>query len=238
MKKFKTFVRGFIETFLSPILIILFYMNGTSIIMPIAKSMGNKNIISVLGESGVRVAVDSAILSILSSLILIILNNPVKVKGVIEPNHDLDKILIDLNSTRSNVKFHIKLDVNYRFNCIKNFIKLLGGTKLIIYNTDFTTMQKSACSTRLRDARMISSKEFQIPLECSVQENDSRGRSKITCILAPDTHVTETGNLKSELMPLIDRDKKIRYSILSFICKVLIEKDINNLEVQVYKDNG
>lgn len=233
----KTFKAAF-EAFIYPIFIILFNITGLSIINPIAKWIGNANLISAINNSSTRVAVDSAIIALLVNLILLISNKPVKISGSLKTKNYTDKVIISLDSRKAQSKAELELKVDYKFKPFKWILLKIGGTSLIIHNTDFTSMQIENKSSRLKDAStMISSKELQIKLESSVQERYCSGESRLTFILEPDVSETEYGKITTEIRPLVDKNRKIAYIWSKLICSILISKKIKDLEVQVVRDS-
>lgn len=238
MKKFNKCVKVFMETLIYPICIILFYISGISLVLPLAKWIGNNQIISSLNDSATRVAVDSALISLIINLLLLVLNKPIKISGSFKSINSLEAVLIDLDSRKCMSTAELELNIDYRYKWIKKALIVIGGTSLIIHNTDFTTMQIKERSPRLKNSSsMISSKELRIKLEDSVQERYCKGKGRISFILEPDVDNTEEGSITTEIRPLIDRNKKFRYYLSKIIYKILIEKNIEDLEVKAYKDS-
>lgn len=233
----KTFKAAF-EAFIYPIFIILFNITGLSIINPIAKCIGNTNLIYAINDSSTRVAVDSAIIALIVNVILLIANKPVKISGSLKPKNYTDKVIISLDSRKVRSKAELELKVDYKFKLFKWILLKIGGTSLIIHNTDFTSMQIENRSSRLNGAStMISSKELQIKLESSVQERYCSGDSRLIFTLEPDVSETECGKITTEIRPLVDKNRKIAYMWSKIICSILISKKIEDLEVQVVRDS-
>ena len=233
----KTF-KAIFEAFIYPIFIILFNITGLSIINPIAKWIGNANLISAINNSSTRVAVDSAIIALIVNLVLLIANKPVKISGSLKTKNYTDKVIISLDSRKAQSKAELELKVDYKFKLFKWILLKIGGTSLIIHNTDFTSMQIENRSSRLQGAStMLSSKELQIKLESSVQERYCSGDSRLTFTLEPDVSETEYGKITTEIRPLVDKNRKIAYMWSKLICGILISKNIKDLEVQVVRDS-
>lgn len=226
------------EVAIYPACIIIFNLTSLSIIEPIAKIIGNPNIISAVNNPDTRVAVDSALITVIVDLLMLLLNKPVSVSGTIKTKNYTDTVIINLDSRKAKSKAELELSVDYKFKLFKYFLNCIGGTSLIIHNTDFTSMQIESRSSRLeRASTMLSSKELQIKLESSVQQRYCSGDSRLTFILEPDVSETECGKITTEIRPLVDKNRKFAYAWAKLVCNILISKNIDDLEVNVIKDN-
>lgn len=234
----KKIFNAIFEVFIYPIFIIMFNLTGLSIINPIAKFIGNVNLISAINDSSTRVAVDSALIALVVNLILLIVNKPVKISGSLRTKNYTDAVIISLDSRKRQSKAELELKVDYKFKLFKWALLKIGGTSLIIHNTDFTSMQIESRSSRLqRASTMLSSKELQIKLESSVQQRYCSGNSRLTFILEPDVSETERGKITTEIRPLVDKNRKFAYTWAKFVCSILISKNIEDLEVNVIREN-
>lgn len=226
------------ELAIYPVSIMLFNLTSLSIIEPIAKIIGNQNMISSVTNPDTRVAVDSALITLIVNVLMLFLNKPVSVTGTIKTKNYTDTVIINLDSMRVKSKAELELNVDYKFKPLKRFLNKIGGTSLIIHNTDFTSMQIESRSPRLeRAATMLSSKELQIKLESSVQQRYCSGDSRLIFILEPDVSETECGKITTEIRPLVDKNKKFAYAWAKFVCSILISKNIEDLEVNVIREN-
>jgi hypothetical protein len=98
---------------LSPICIILFYLSGISIIVPIMEKIQITDSV-VLSNVSVRVAVDSAIVTLLVNVLLSFLNSPIKVEVEARSRQDLEQILVYCNRG-SKIDYTVTIRSKYKW---------------------------------------------------------------------------------------------------------------------------
>ena len=98
---------------LSPICIILFYLSGISIIVPIMEKIQITDSV-VLSNASVRVAVDSAIVTLFVNVLLSFLNSPIKVEVEARSRQDLEQILVYCNRG-SKIDYTVTIRSKYKW---------------------------------------------------------------------------------------------------------------------------
>lgn len=121
---------------MSPIFIILFYLSGLSIIIPIVTKLHISNSIVVTSDS-VRVAIDSAIVTLFINTILVLLNSPIKVEVESKNRQDLKQV-ITYCSRQVRVDYSVK--VNFRYKWIKKVYQRYWTPCLHIVNSKNTSI--------------------------------------------------------------------------------------------------
>jgi len=121
---------------LSPICIILFYLSGVSIIVPILNKLQVTNS-AVLSSDSIRVAVDSAIVTLLVNTLLSIVSAPIKVDVEARSLQDLEQLLISCNRS-SKVEYLVKISSKYKW--ILKWYKKHGMPILRINNSKNTSI--------------------------------------------------------------------------------------------------
>lgn len=121
---------------LSPICIILFYLSGVSIIVPI---LGNFQATdhTVLTNESIRVAVDSAIVSLFVNTVLSFLSSPIKVEVEARSRQDIEQVLIFCNRS-SKVEYSVKIISKYKW--LLRLCKKYGTPVLRINNSRNTSI--------------------------------------------------------------------------------------------------
>lgn len=132
----KKFGREFINNFIPPISIIVFYLSKVSIIVPLLSKV---NIgIDVGGISDeTKVAIDSAIVTLITDIILFIANSPITLDIKTRNYQDLDEVI-----TYRDRPVHIEYIIvrTSRANWIKRLYYRLGKPTLRILNSRYTTI--------------------------------------------------------------------------------------------------
>ena len=121
---------------LSPVCIILFYMSGVSIVVPFIKLFRIGDSV-VLSSDAIRVAVDSAIVTLFVNTLLSFLSSPIKVEVEARSRQDLEQILVYCNRG-SNVEYSVTVSSKYR--CLFNWYKKYGRPVLRINNSTNTSL--------------------------------------------------------------------------------------------------
>lgn len=98
---------------LSPICIILFYLSGVSIIVPILGKLQVAND-TVLSNESIRVAIDSAIVTLFINVVLSFLNSPIKVEVEARSRQDIEQVLISCNRS-SKIEYSVKIISKYKW---------------------------------------------------------------------------------------------------------------------------
>lgn len=97
---------------LSPICIILFYLSGVSIIVPVLEKFQVTNHL-ILSSDSIRVAVDSAIVTLFVNIILSILSFPIKVEVETRNRQDLEQVIIYCDRS-SKIEYMVKISSKYK----------------------------------------------------------------------------------------------------------------------------
>lgn len=121
---------------LSPVCIILFYLSGISIIVPIMKIFQITDSV-VLSNASVRVAVDSAIVTLLVNVLLSFLSSPIKVEVEARSRQDLEQVLVYCNRG-SKIDYTISISSKYKW--ILNWYYKHGEPILRINNSQNTSL--------------------------------------------------------------------------------------------------
>lgn len=121
---------------LSPICIILFYLSGQSIIVFILKIV-NVSIPKVTTSDSIRVAIDSAIVTLFVNTILMLLNSPIKVEIGTKNRQDIDQVITYCNKV---VHVDYSVNINFRYKWIKKHYKKIGNPSVRIINSIYTSI--------------------------------------------------------------------------------------------------
>lgn len=120
----------------SPACIILFYLSGVSVIVPILKCFKVTDNI-VLSSDSIRVAVDSAIVTLLVNTLLSFLSSPIKVEIEAKSRQDLEQVLVYCNRN-SKIDYMVKVSSEHRW--MLEWYKKYKEPVLRINNTINTSM--------------------------------------------------------------------------------------------------
>ena len=117
----------------SPACIILFYLSGVSMIVPILECFKITDNI-VLSSDSIRVAVDSAIVTLLVNMLLSFLSFPIKVEVEAKSRQDLEQVLIYCNRS-SKIDYVVKVSSEHRrmlewYKKYKEPVLRINNTKL------------------------------------------------------------------------------------------------------------
>lgn len=120
----------------SPIFIILFYLSGFSIIEPIVNKLNITN--SIVNTSpSIRVAIDSAIVTLFVNTFLMFINAPIEVKVEAKNRQDLEQVV---TYCKRNINVDYTICVNYRYKWVKKMLKKLNSPYLYIVNSRNTSI--------------------------------------------------------------------------------------------------
>lgn len=121
---------------MSPILIIVFYLSEVSIILPILKVLNVSNSIVTTSDS-IRVAIDSAIVTLFVNTILVMLNSPIKVTIESRNRQDLEQVITYCDRP---VYVDYNVQVNFRYKWVKKLYKRFWKPCLYILNSKDTSI--------------------------------------------------------------------------------------------------
>ena len=100
---------------LSPVCIILFYLCDVSIIREVIKLLDIQNI-SILDSESIRVAIDSAIVTLIVNTVLVLLNSPIKVEIEARNSQDMEQVV---TYCKKAVKINYSIKINFRYKYLK-----------------------------------------------------------------------------------------------------------------------
>lgn len=121
---------------LSPICIILFYLSDVSIIVPILEKFQVKDNV-ILSSDSIRVAVDSAIVTLFVNTLLSFLSFPIKVEVEARSWQDVEQLLISCNRS-SKIEYSVKVISKYKW--LLRWYKKHGKPVVRIKNSKNTSM--------------------------------------------------------------------------------------------------
>ena len=127
---------AFTSKILSPICIILFYLSGVSIIIPIMNKFQISNII-VTSNDSVRVAVDSAIVTLFVNIVLSFFDSPIKIEVEAKSRQDLEQVVTYCNKP---VRVDYDISLKYKHKRIMNMYRRFGSPVLRLINTENTSI--------------------------------------------------------------------------------------------------
>lgn len=127
---------SFAAKMLSPTCIILFYLSGISIIIPILNKFNITNL-AITSSDSIRVAVDSAIITLLVNFVLSVLNSPIKVEVEAKSRQELDQV-VTFCDRHAKIDYQIKL--NYKHKLILDMYLRYLNPIIRINNTKNTSL--------------------------------------------------------------------------------------------------
>lgn len=120
----------------APIGIILFYLTNKSIILPVLKIL-NVNNTNISNNASIRVAIDSAIVTLLINIMLEIFYSPVKININIDTEQNLKQVI---TYCKKAVHLKVIIEIDFGRKWIKKLYKKYGGLYLNIKNTVNTSI--------------------------------------------------------------------------------------------------
>ena len=121
---------------LSPVCIILFYLCDVSIIREVIKLLDIQNI-SILDSESIRVAIDSAIVTLIVNTVLVLLNSPIKVEIEARNSQDMEQVV---TYCKKAVKINYSIRINFRYKYLKKIYRKYGQVFLQIKNSPYTSI--------------------------------------------------------------------------------------------------
>lgn len=121
---------------MSPIFIIIFYLSGVSIIVPILTKLGIEESIVNTSDS-IRVAIDSAIVTLFINTILVFFNSPIKVDIKPRYRRDLEQVITYCDKP---AKVDYSIRVNFRYKWVKRFYRKYCNPRIHIVNSKNTSI--------------------------------------------------------------------------------------------------
>lgn len=212
--------------YISPIVIIGFYFAGFSITSGI-EYLTKIDFSKILTSQPIRVAVDSAIATLVFNFISYILNSPGSISVELTSRRYSSPLIIGSNG-KAKIQFTSKID--YKYKKLKKVIEWLGGFYIVILHSDWVSIGVDKASEYGKRINYENPSE-EIIVYCNdfLSKKQLKGRIDLDLVLQCQVTVELQGVITTELK--LGNDKGVKHYIAKWLIAMFFDDSFAQLEL-------
>lgn len=214
-----------ISKYISPIIVIAFYIFDLSITR-IIEIISPISFETILTTPTTRLAVDSALATLIFNFISFLVTAPAKIKVEFESKQRTRQVSLKYNK-QSKIDININIDLKY--NILMFLFKWLGDINISIINTEWTSID---IDRRDEYGLMINydNPSQEILINCkSILDGNKSGKICLLLCVSPNITVYREGYIKVSLV--LSSGCEYKKILFNFLKGFIIEVDFSKIEL-------
>jgi hypothetical protein len=180
----------------------------------------NIKIANLNGNNSARIAVDSAIITILLNFLAFIINSPATINVMLDNRLDIPQLIL---TKGRNGKLDLSIFFDYKYKWLKKLINKFGGAKIKIINTGWTSIEIEKRQEYPSGAIDYSnpSKYILIDFNKLIPDDKLNGKVYFQLIISSNTTIKSDGEISTEV-----NCKKVVKLLKSILINIECEKEL------------